>query len=73
MESLFNKLKENEAADKEAFSASQKKFEALNVGMEVNDEGKTETLQEQLMSASILFYFIGHKLIVASSVLRCKG
>lgn len=51
VQSLFETLKENEAKDKEALSVSQKKYEAVAAGMEVNEEGKTQSLQEQLMVA----------------------
>lgn len=49
VQNLFQQLKENDAADSEAFAASQKRFEAVSAGMDVNEEGKAETLQEQLM------------------------
>lgn len=42
-------MKHDDEADSEAFAASQKKFEAASVGMEINDEGKAETAMEQLM------------------------
>lgn len=48
---MFEQLKHNDEADSEAFAASQRKFEAISAGMEINDEGKAETLQEQLMNA----------------------
>ncbi|KAJ8984301.1 hypothetical protein NQ317_012271 [Molorchus minor] len=51
VQSLFETLKENDAKDNEAFALSQRKFEAVSAGMEVNEEGETETLQEQLMHA----------------------
>lgn len=51
VQSLFETLKENEARDKEDLSVAQKKYEALAAGMEVNEEGKTQSLQEQLMTA----------------------
>lgn len=49
---MFQELKDNDAADNEAFAASQRKYEAISVGMEVNDAGETETLQDQLISKS---------------------
>lgn len=57
--SLFEKLKENDASAKEAVAACQRKFEALSAGMEVNDEGETQTLQEQLMSKTNENAFVG--------------
>lgn len=51
MQSLFETLKENDKLDSEAYELSEKKFEAVCAGMEVNDQGETETLAEQLMSA----------------------
>ncbi|KAF2889427.1 hypothetical protein ILUMI_16746, partial [Ignelater luminosus] len=51
VQGLFQELKDNDAADNEAFAASQRKYEAISVGMEVNDAGETETLQDQLISA----------------------
>ncbi|KAF5270320.1 hypothetical protein FQR65_LT05508 [Abscondita terminalis] len=49
VQDLFKKLKDAEATDNEAFAASQRKYEAISVGMEVNDAGETETLQDQLI------------------------
>lgn len=51
VKSLFETLKENDKRDSDAFALAEKKYEALCAGMEVNDEGKTETLAEQLMNA----------------------
>lgn len=50
VKNLFEELKGNDTNAKEALAACQRKFEALSAGMEVNDEGETQTLQEQLMS-----------------------
>ncbi|CAH1965905.1 unnamed protein product [Acanthoscelides obtectus] len=50
-QSLFETLKGNDEKDNEAFDLAQKKFEALSAGMEVNEEGEAQTLQEQLMQA----------------------
>lgn len=50
VQSLFQQLKDNDAADTEAFAVAQKRYEAVSAGMDVNEEGKAETLQEQLMS-----------------------
>ncbi|KAK9888184.1 hypothetical protein WA026_000453 [Henosepilachna vigintioctopunctata] len=51
VQALFDTLKVNNENDKEALIVAQKKYEALVAGMEVNDEGKTQTLREQLMIA----------------------
>lgn len=48
---MYEKLKHDDEADAEAFVASQKKCEALSAGMEINEDGKAETLMEQLMNA----------------------
>lgn len=48
---MFESLKENERVDREALDLAQKKYQALCVGMELNDDGETETLAEQLMKA----------------------
>lgn len=50
VQNLFQSLKDADAADTEAFAASQRKFEAVSAGMDVNEDGEAETLQEQLMS-----------------------
>lgn len=49
IQGLFEELKNNDARDNEAFALSQKKFEAVSAGMEINDDGVAETLQEQLI------------------------
>lgn len=46
---MFEELKKFDEADAEAFLTSQKKFEAISAGMEINEEGKAETVLEQLM------------------------
>ncbi|KAJ8926989.1 hypothetical protein NQ314_020550, partial [Rhamnusium bicolor] len=51
VQSLFDTLKENDEKDNEAFALSQRKFEAISAGMEVNEDGEAETLQEQLINA----------------------
>ncbi|XP_060524474.1 structural maintenance of chromosomes protein 2 [Cylas formicarius] len=51
VQDLFENLKENDRKDREAFALSEKKYEALCAGMEVNDEGEAETLAEQLIKA----------------------
>ncbi|XP_025830258.1 structural maintenance of chromosomes protein 2 [Agrilus planipennis] len=51
VQSLFEKLKNDDVEDNEAFALSQRKYEAICAGMEVNESGEAETLQEQLMNA----------------------
>ncbi|XP_030762291.1 structural maintenance of chromosomes protein 2 [Sitophilus oryzae] len=50
VQSLFETLKENDKRDSEAFSLAERKYEAVCTGMEVNDQGESETLLEQLMN-----------------------
>lgn len=47
---LYETLKNNEASDAEALATCQKKYEAICVGMEVNDSGEVQTLASQLLS-----------------------
>ncbi|XP_074031936.1 structural maintenance of chromosomes 2 [Leptinotarsa decemlineata] len=51
VQSLFETLKENDKRDNEGFALSQRKFEAVSAGMEVNEDGEAQTLQEQFMQA----------------------
>lgn len=48
---MFEEMKHNDQADSEAHAASERRFEAISAGMEINEEGKAETLHEQLMNA----------------------
>ncbi|CAG9864049.1 unnamed protein product [Phyllotreta striolata] len=48
----FETLKTNDEKDTEALNNAVKKLEALGTGMEVNDEGETQTLQDQFMKAN---------------------
>lgn len=48
---MFQKLKDSETVDKTAFIKAQNKFEAINAGMEIGDDGEASTLQEQLIKA----------------------
>ncbi|KAK5648752.1 hypothetical protein RI129_003644 [Pyrocoelia pectoralis] len=50
VQNVFDQLRNAELQDNEALATAQKKYEAISVGMEVNDAGETETLQDQLMS-----------------------
>ncbi|XP_056633840.1 structural maintenance of chromosomes protein 2 [Diorhabda sublineata] len=51
VQSLFETLKTNDTEDNAAFILSQKKFEAVSAGMEVNEDGEAQTLQDQFMKA----------------------
>ncbi|CAH1162979.1 unnamed protein product [Phaedon cochleariae] len=51
VQGMFEALKGNDERDTEAFALSQRKFEAVSAGMEVNEEGEAQTLQEQFMRA----------------------
>lgn len=56
---MFQKLKDSETVDKTAFIKAQNKFEAINAGMEIGDDGEASTLQEQLISR-----FIEYKVVI---------
>lgn len=77
IQGLFDQLKNNDARDNEAFALSQKKFEAVSAGMEINEDGVAETLQEQLIrkySFIFLFYCFLPKIptwIVYHNILNC--
>lgn len=50
VEDLFNKMKNEEQKDLEAFAAAQKKYQAVSSGLFSSDEdGSDATLQDQLM------------------------
>ncbi|XKL61203.1 hypothetical protein PGB90_008260 [Kerria lacca] len=52
VEDIFNKMKEEEQKDLEAFSAAKKKYQAVSSGLFSNNEdGSDATLQDQLMQA----------------------
>lgn len=51
MGDVFEKLKEDEANDKKSFEDAQKKLEAVNMGMAINDEGQATSYQDQLTTA----------------------
>lgn len=48
--SLFENLKKADENDREAFAEAQKRFQALSAGLDVNEDGQTASLQEQLIS-----------------------
>ncbi|RZC38547.1 structural maintenance of chromosomes protein 2, partial [Asbolus verrucosus] len=50
VQAMFQKLKDNDERDNKLFMASQKCYEALSAGMELNEEGEAKTLLEQLMN-----------------------
>lgn len=47
---VFEKLKSDEADDLKAYQDAQKRFEAVNLGLALNDEGEATSLQDQLTS-----------------------
>lgn len=52
VQTLCETLKENDRKHTEAFQLAEQKYEALCAGFEVNDQGQTETLADQLMAAN---------------------
>lgn len=49
-ENVFVKLKSDEADDLKAYQDAQKRFEAVNLGLALNDDGEATSLQDQLTS-----------------------
>lgn len=47
---VFEKLKQDEANDLKAYQDAQKRLEAVNMGLALNDEGEATSLQDQLTS-----------------------
>lgn len=45
----FDKLKSEAATDAEALALAQRKYQAACTGMEINEDGQEQTLQDQLM------------------------
>lgn len=58
MSGVFGTLKEAQENDFIAFSNAQKKYEAINCGLAINDEGEATSLQDQLTSKCTDFLFI---------------
>lgn len=52
---LFESLKQNDEKDNEAYNQAQKKYEAICAGMEINESGEAQSLQEQLIGNKLLF------------------
>jgi structural maintenance of chromosome 2 len=52
MGGTFEKLKEDEANDLKAFQDAQKRLEAVNLGLAINDDGEATSLQDQLTNAN---------------------
>ena len=46
----FEQLKQEEANDLKAFQDAQKRLEAVNMGLAINDDGEATSLQDQLTS-----------------------
>lgn len=51
---VFEKLKSDEANDLKAYQDAQKRYEAVNCGLDINDEGEATSLQDQLTSKKAL-------------------
>lgn len=49
---VFEILKQNETNDLKAYQDAQKRLEAVNLGLALNDEGEATSLQDQLTSKS---------------------
>ena len=50
MGGTFEELKQGEANDLKAFQDAQKRLEAVNMGLAINDDGEATSLQDQLTS-----------------------
>ena len=50
---VFEKLKSDEADDLKAYQNAQKRFEAVNLGLALNDEGEATSIQDQLTSEEV--------------------
>lgn len=53
MGGTFEQLKQDEANDQKAFQDAQKRLEAVNMGLAINDDGEATSLQDQLTSEFI--------------------
>lgn len=54
----FEKLKQDEADDLKAYQDAQKRVEAVNLGLALNDEGEATSLQDQLTSKYRYFFHV---------------
>lgn len=54
---FFEKLKQDEASDLKSFQAAQKRFEAVNLGLALNEDGEATSLQDQLTSRTNFLIF----------------
>ncbi|XP_070501278.1 structural maintenance of chromosomes protein 2 [Chironomus tepperi] len=52
MGGTFEELKQGEANDLKAFQVAQKRLEAVNMGLAINDDGEATSLQDQLTNAN---------------------
>ncbi|KAG5681053.1 hypothetical protein PVAND_010519 [Polypedilum vanderplanki] len=52
MGDTFEQLKQEEANDLKAFKNAQKRLEAVNMGMAINDDGEATSYQDQLITAN---------------------
>lgn len=58
MSGVFGELKEKQENDLKAFSNAQKRYEAVNCGLAINDEGEATSLQDQLTSKLLCCVFV---------------
>lgn len=57
---LFQSLKEADEMDGKAFSDAQKRFQNLETGLDVNEEGEATSLQEQVIGKYFILFFDFH-------------
>lgn len=50
IENLFKNLKDASAMNAQLYENARRKFEAISIGVEINDDGESEPLQQQLIS-----------------------
>lgn len=58
---VFEQLKQNEVNDLKAYQNAQRRLEAVNLGLALNDEGEATSLQDQLTSELILWNVLNHQ------------
>lgn len=56
MGGTFEELKQSDLNDLKAFQDAQKRLEAVNMGLAINDDGEATSLQDQLTSEFILAF-----------------
>lgn len=58
---MFKQLKETDESDRKAFADAQKRFQALSAGLEMNEDGQSSSLQEQLIGTFLISLFFSSK------------